>query len=316
MAIGELRVVVFVGGVGGAKLALGLMHILPPQHLTIVANTGDDMWHYGLRICPDIDTLLYTLSGRVDPVNGWGLQGDSTTTLDALKNLGDEAWFRLGDKDLATHLVRTAKLREGATLTQVTANLAHAMGIKVRVLPMSNTFVETKVTTLEHGTLGFQTYFVKHRWQPTVTQLHYEGAIDAHITPEVSEALSQADVILFAPSNPMLSIQPILSVQGMTDTVTACAVPRVAVSPIVGGQAIKGPAAKLMGELGLEVSPSAVARFYKNIINGFVYDVRDTLDNLGTLHTQAFDTMMHTTDDKKRLAQDILQWVMTWEKQS
>lgn len=314
MALEQQRVVVLVGGVGGAKLALGLQGILSPENLTIIVNTGDDFWHYGLRVCPDVDTLLYTLSGRVNKEWGWGLADDTTTTLEALRAYGEDAWFRLGDRDIATHLLRTDRLRHGETLTQIVAYLARQMGIDAQVLPMSDAFIETKVNTREHGELDFQEYFVRHRWQPHVTSLRYEGAEEATPTQSVLSAIAQADLLLIAPSNPWLSIAPMLAMPAMRDALRARAIPRVAITPIVGGQAIKGPAAKLMGELGFEVSATSVARYYGDVINGFVQDARDEMANLDSLISVAFDTIMSTDEDKMRLAKQILAWVQSWEK--
>jgi LPPG:FO 2-phospho-L-lactate transferase len=311
MAI-DKKVVVFVGGVGGAKLALGLQHVLLPQNLTVVVNIADDFFHYGLRICPDIDTVLYTLSGRVDTSNGWGVANDSTIMLETLRGLGADAWFRLGDKDLATHLLRLNWLTQGKTLTQIVQHLAQAMSIGVTVLPMSNQFVETKVQTKEHGELDFQEYFVRYRWQPTVTGLRYENAEIATPTPEVTHAIAEADILLFAPSNPWLSIAPILAVNGMRQLILAKDTPKVAISPIVDGKAIKGPAAKLAHELGYEASPTHVAQFYGKIINGFVYDTQDSGAMFDQHRHIALDTMMHTDADKARLATQTLEWIASW----
>jgi LPPG:FO 2-phospho-L-lactate transferase len=303
------NIVVFVGGVGGAKLALGLQQIIAPENLTIIVNTGDDFWHYGLRVCPDIDTVLYTLSGRVDPVNGWGLVNDSTIMLETLRSLGEEAWFTLRDKDLATHLLRTKMLRDGHTLTEVVHHLANVQGIKPTVLPMTDSEVPTIVNTAEYGELEFQEYFVKYRWQPTVKSLHFKNVENAVMPENVRQAINNADIILFAPSNPWLSIAPILSVPGMRDTILARDVPRVAVTPIVEGQAIKGPAAKLMAELGYEVSATAVASYYGAVLTDFIYDVRDKDFITYGLNSLSLDTMMMTDADKARLAREILDWL-------
>lgn len=312
--INDQKVVVLVGGVGGAKLALGLQSIVAPQNLTIIVNTGDDFWHYGLRICPDLDTALYTLSGRVDPVNGWGLVDDSTMMLDSLKSLGEDAWFRLGDKDLATHVLRTHMLRQGHSLTDVVQHLAKVMGIRATVLPMSDTEIATVLETEEHGELEFQEYFVKYGWQPTVTSIRYTGASKARITQSVRMAIEETDVILFGPSNPWLSIAPILAIPGMRDLLKARDVPRVAVTPIVGGKALKGPAAKIMAELDYdEVSPQLVAQYYGDIINAFVYDTQDNFFELQGIKTVAFDTIMLSNEDKTRLARDILLWIREME---
>jgi LPPG:FO 2-phospho-L-lactate transferase len=302
------HVVVLVGGVGGAKLALGMFHELPVASLTYIVNNGDDMWHYGLRVCPDTDTLLYTLSGLVDPNNGWGISGDTTHMLDGLKGLGEEPWFGLKDRDLATHLLRTSLLREGKTLTEITGELAERLGIGATILPMSDTFVETKVHTQEHGTLDFQEYFVRYRWQPTVTGITYQGAEGSTISPQAAAAIAQADAIIIAPSNPWLSIAPILAVGGMREALLQRHVPRVAVTPIVGGQAVKGPTAKIMGELGIEVTPQSIIYYYGDVLTGFVYDKRDASPQT-SLKTVAMDTWMKTDEDKRRLARDITAWI-------
>lgn len=303
------RIVLLVGGVGGAKLALGLSRIVDPDSLTIIVNTGDDFWHYGLRICPDLDTVLYTLAGWVDPVNGWGLSGDSTTTLDALRTLGEQPWFRLGDRDLATHLLRTQMLRQGHSLTEVIAHLARQMNLKMRILPMTDSEVSTMVDTLEHGELEFQEYFVRHRWQPTMRGLRYKGIVEASMSAAVRDALAQADAILIGPSNPWLSIKPILAVPGLRERMVERAVPCVAVTPIVQGNAIKGPAAKLMREMGIDPSPSSIIEIYGDLLTGFVYDERDQIEPSFGLDLRALDTIMKTDDDKIRLAQQLLDWL-------
>ncbi len=307
-----LKVVTLVGGVGGAKLAYGLAQILPPEDVTFIVNTGDDFWHYGLRICPDLDTVLYTLAGVVDPVNGWGVAGDTTQTLDTLRRYGDDAWFRLGDRDLALHLLRTGWLREGIRLTQVTACLAARFGVRQRLLPMTDAPVATRVDTLEYGELDFQTYFVRYRWQPTVRGLRLEGIEAATMTPEVEAALLQADVILIGPSNPWLSIDPILAVPGLRRLIESRPVPRVAITPIVGGQAVKGPAAKLMIELGYGASMEAVSRYYGALVNGFVCDVVDGVDGVVQPHAAAFETIMKSDNHKIDLAKTVLEWIQSW----
>lgn len=307
------NVVVLVGGVGGAKLALGLSHILPPERLTIIVNVADDMWHLGLRICPDSDTILYTLSGLVDKANGWGVAGDTIHMLEALKRYNGETWFRLGDRDLATHFMRTQMLNQGARLTEVTRYLATQLGVMHPILPVTDDPVATMVDTVEHGELEFQSYFVRYRWQPQVRTIRYQGIESAKITPEVEQAIAEADVILFAPSNPWLSIQPILGVRGMLEAILARHVPRVAVTPIIGGDAVKGPAAKIMRELNQEVSAQTVADFYGASINGFVNDVRNPEFQKSGLHTIQLDTLMQTDDHKRALAENILNWVVNWD---
>jgi LPPG:FO 2-phospho-L-lactate transferase len=308
--IADKRIVVFVGGVGGAKLALGLQQVVAAERLTIIVNTGDDFWHYGLRVSPDIDTVLYTLSGRVDTVNGWGLAGDSTMMLETLRSLGEAAWFTLRDKDLATHLLRTKMLREGQSLTAVVKHLARVQGVQPTVLPMTDSEVPTLVDTAEYGTIEFQEYFVRYRWQPTVKALHFKNVENAIVSAEVSNVIQAADIILFAPSNPWLSIAPILAVPGMRAAILARTVPRVAVTPIIAGQAVKGPTAKLMAELGYEVSAAAVAAYYGDLLTGFVYDERDKDFKSYGLNNISLNTMMITDEDKARLARAMLVWIL------
>ncbi|HYO88327.1 MAG TPA: 2-phospho-L-lactate transferase [Candidatus Limnocylindrales bacterium] len=303
------KIVALVGGVGGAKLAHGLAQILPPEQLTIIVNTGDDFWHHGLRICPDLDTVMYTLAGLVDPVNGWGVAGDTTAALDALAAYGDESWFRLGDRDIATHLLRTERLRQGERLTTITHDLSRRLHIGSRILPMTDAEVATIVHTRETGPLPFQEYFVKYRWQPAVTAIRFEGAEAASLSPEAVAALNHVDAILIAPSNPWLSVAPILAVPGLRARIESAQLPRVAITPIVGGRALKGPAAKLMAELGYTVTPESVAGYYGSVINGFVYDERDPVVDLPGLRVLRTDTIMTTDHDRARFAAQVLAWM-------
>lgn len=305
-----LNVVVLVGGVGGAKLAHGLAQILEPGQLTVIVNTGDDFWHYGLRICPDLDTVMYTLGGVVDPVNGWGVAGDTRNMLEALRRYGDEAWFGLGDRDMATHLLRTNWLREGRRLTEITRDLCARLGIAHTVLPMTDAPVATMVDTVEHGEIGFQTYFVRLRWQPQVRGLRLDGIEATSPSPEVLAALAAADVILIGPSNPWLSIMPILSVPGMREALLARAVPRVAITPIIRGEAVKGPASKLMAELGYQPSAESVAHYYRPVITGFVLDARDAGLQIDGLHILTRDTLMRTETERAELARVVLDWIV------
>lgn len=316
MAIESKNIVVLVGGVGGAKLAHGLAQIVPPGRLTVIVNTGDDFWHYGLRVCPDLDTVMYTLAGLVDPAKGWGVAGDSFDTLEAMRRYGEDTWFGIGDRDFATHLLRTQALLKGDSLTMVTQKFTSALGIPHTILPMTDAQVATKVSTVEQGELDFQLYFVKHRWQPTVKSIRFDGIEGAAVSPEAQKAIAGADMILFGPSNPWLSIAPILAVPGLRERLLARDVPRAALSPIVHGEAIKGPAAKLMAELGLEVSARTVAAYYGDIINGFVYDERDSALGIGGLRTATFDTIMRSDDDRVTLARRMLAWIDTWGGQS
>jgi LPPG:FO 2-phospho-L-lactate transferase len=308
------KVVLLVGGVGGAKLAYGMAQVLDPDDLTIVVNTGDDFWYYGLRICPDMDTILYTLGERVDKGQGWGMANDTTQMLGALARYGEDTWFRLGDLDMATHLVRTNMLREGASLTAVAGRLKRSMNIQHNVFPMTDDEVPTIVETVEWGEMAFQTYFVRHRWQPQVLRLHYRGAEKATPPQPVLDAIGEADAIVIGPSNPWLSIAPILEIKALRAAVVARDVPRVAVSPIVGGKAIKGPTAKIMHELGLAPSAREVALYYGDVINGFVYDKTDDGLELAFLRTGKEQTVMRTDRDKILLAEALMKKLVSWSK--
>lgn len=303
------HIVALVGGVGGAKLAHGLVQVVPPEALTIIVNTGDDFYHYGLKICPDLDTVTYTLSGLVDKTNGWGIAGDSIVTLDALKRFGEEPWFRLGDQDLATHILRTQALHAGERLTTITQRLTKKLGIAADILPMTDSDVSTMIDTTEYGELEFQVYFVRYRWQPTVKGIRFAGAEQAVMTEEVRRALTRADAILIAPSNPFLSIAPFLSIPGLRDLIVSRSVPRVAISPIVAGSAVKGPAAKLMAELKYTVSPTAVADYYGDLINGFIYDQQDAALTVPQRNRLVTNTLMHTDADRGALASKLLEWI-------
>jgi LPPG:FO 2-phospho-L-lactate transferase len=309
VALETTKIVALVGGVGGAKLAHGLAQVVPQENLTIIVNTGDDFWHYGLRICPDLDTVMYTLGGVVDPVNGWGVQGDSDAMLRALRRYGEEPWFRLGDQDIATHLLRSEALRNGECLTDITLRLSKALGINCTILPMTDAETPTIVETIEYGRLPFQEYFVRHRWQPTVHALHYDDARRAHMTLQVEMAIQQANMVLIAPSNPWLSIEPILNLIGMRELLLNRTIPRIAVTPIIGGKAVKGPAAKLMTELGYKADARSIADHYGQIITGFVYDQVDAdMQPPSQAHLMC-DTIMRSDVDRARLARQIINWI-------
>lgn len=303
------HVALLVGGVGGAKLAYGLAEILPPGALSIVVNTGDDFELHGLHISPDVDTVTYTLAGLANPDTGWGLTGDTFAAKEALARLGQPDWFALGDKDIATHITRTAMLKTGKSLSEATAHICGHLGVNHSVLPMSDQPVRTIIETLD-GDLPFQEYFVKLGWQPIISGLRFEGAAQARPTAAVSDALDRATLIVIGPSNPLLSIDPILAVPGIREAILSSSAPRIAVSPIIGGQAVKGPAAKIMAELGMEVSPVGVAKHYAKLLTGFILDSEDEhlltkLENLN-LHTGIRNTIMTSPQDKVSLAQHVL----------
>ncbi len=299
------------GGVGGAKLALGLSRVLPPEKLTIVANTGDDFEHLGLHISPDVDTLLYTLAGVNNPKTGWGRASETWACMSLLRRLGGETWFRLGDKDIALHLVRRELLEAGATLSEATRTLAEKLGIGPEVLPMSEEPVRTEVET-DQGLMQFQHYFVRARCEPAVKSLRFAGADVAEMTPRFSELLARdtLDSIIICPSNPYLSIDPILAVPGVRNAIARSPAPTIAVSPIVAGAALKGPTAKLMAELGVTVSALAVASHYGDLIDGFVIDKADaelaeSIEEAGVA-CSITNTVMKTMDDRTQLARDVL----------
>jgi LPPG:FO 2-phospho-L-lactate transferase len=302
-----MNVVALAGGVGGAKLAHGLAQILDPQELTIVVNTGDDFKHLGLHISPDLDTVMYTLAGLAHPETGWGLAGETWNFLDALQRLGGDTWFRLGDHDLATHVERSRRLTGGATLTEVTAALCAALGVGPRILPMTDDRVQTRVQT-SGAELEFQEYFVHQQCRPNVTGFRFAGLEHAEATAPVLKALAAADLIVFCPSNPFVSLDPILSLPGVRQSLVTK--PVTAVSPIVGGQALKGPAAKMLAELGMEVSPVTVARHYAGLLHGFVMDTIDealapAVRETG-LEVFVTNTIMKTVADRARLAREVL----------
>ncbi len=301
------------GGIGGVKLALGLQGVLGPGKLTVVVNTGDDFEHLGLAISPDVDTTLYTLAGLANQELGWGRAGESWNFMEELERLGGESWFRLGDKDLAVHIERTRRLAAGEPLSQIVADFARRFGLATRVLPMTDDRVRTIVESAA-GTLSFQRYFVEHRCEPRVTAIRYEGAEHAHPPPAAVRELDRSDLaaVVICPSNPYLSIEPILAVPGWSAWLRSCRVPVIAVSPLIGGEAVKGPTAKIMRELGLEVSPLTIARRYAGIIGGFVLDRADAALAAGfEMPVRVASTLMRTLEDKERLAREVLDFALT-----
>lgn len=307
-------VVSLSGGVGGAKLAHGLAQIVPAEELLIVANTGDDFTHLGLYISPDVDTLIYTLAGIADPERGWGCAAETWSFMTALDALGGPTWFRLGDRDLATHVLRTARLSAGATLSGVTRELSMQLGVGARLTPMSDDPVHTVLHT-DEGALAFQEYFVHRQCRPAVHRIEFIGAADAQPAASLS-ATMQADAacaVILCPSNPYLSIDPILAVPGIRSWLAATAAAVIAVSPIVGGEALKGPAAKLLCELAGSSSALSVARHYAAFLDMFVLDRRDVelsgqIEALG-IDVVVTDTIMRNNEDRRRLAGELIEWV-------
>jgi len=296
------------GGVGGAKLALGLCRILPPDTLTIVANTGDDFEHLGLAISPDLDTLLYTLSGNDNPELGWGRRGETWNFMAALEALGGESWFRLGDGDLATHVERTRRLKAGESLSAIIDDFRRRLGIIARLLPMSDDPVRTRLRTPE-GWLDFQDYFVRLRCAPVISELAFEGAETARPYPDFLATLADPDLraIVICPSNPFISIDPILAVPGIRAALRDCHAPVVAVSPIIGGKAVKGPTAKMMAELGLPVDAAAVAHHYRDFLDLYIADEEDAAAVAGLdIPVVLTRTLMQSLADREALARTIL----------
>lgn len=311
------HVLALSGGVGGAKLALGLSRTLAPEQLTIVANTGDDFSHLGFTICPDLDTVMYTLADVSNKTVGWGLEGESWNFLDALGELGGENWFRLGDRDLATHVMRTRALEAGSSLSEVTARLASALGIGHPIVPMSDDPVPTIVELKAGGTLAFQHYFVRDQCEPVVSGFHFDGIDAAQPSPGFAATLARDDLrcVVICPSNPFVSVDPVLKLPGVQAALDASPAPVVAISPIVGGQALKGPAAKMMDELGMPRDPVSVARHYEGRIDALIIDqadaaLADAVRATG-LSTTVTNTVMVTLEDREQLARDTLEYAAT-----
>jgi len=299
------------GGIGGAKLALGLYRILPPDTLTVVANTGDDFEHFGLNISPDIDTLLYTLSGSDNPELGWGRRGETWTFMAALEALGGETWFRLGDGDLATHVERTRRLRSGETLSAIIDDFRRRLGIAARLLPMSEDPVRTRLHTAPSssgGWLDFQDYFVRLRCEPVIDRLEFAGAADARPHSDVIAALADPRLraVVICPSNPFISIDPILAVPGVRAALRDCRAPVIAVSPIIGGKAVKGPTAKMMAELGLPVTAAAVAHHYRDFLDLYIADEEDAAAVGLDIPVVLTRTLMQSLADRDALARTVL----------
>lgn len=306
------KIVALAGGVGGAKLADGLAQVLQPENLTVIVNTGDDFTHWGLNISPDIDTVCYTLAGLANPLTGWGRQDESWSVFEQMERLGAEAWFRLGDKDLATHLERTRRLKDGEPLSSITRDFCARWGVRHTVLPMTDDPVATMVDSVEMGELAFQEYFVHQRCEPTVKGFRFAGIEKARPAPGVVEALAAADAVVICPSNPWVSVDPILKTLKNLEIFESKRL--VAVSPIIGGKTVKGPAAKMFAELGIEPSALAVARHYGGpFLAGFVLDTVDAalaepVSALGIVPLST-NTIMNLSDNRSQLAQDVLNFI-------
>ena len=308
----EIKVVALAGGVGGAKLAHGLAQLLHPEQLSIIVNTGDDFEHLGLTICPDVDTVLYNLAEVNNPAFGWGRADETFHVLEETKRLGHDAWFMLGDKDIALHLLRRQMLDAGMTLTGVTLELARRLGVAHPVLPMSDQPVRTMILTPE-GELPFQEYFVHRRTEPAMLGMRLAGLEEARASDAALAALDEADAVVFCPSNPFVSIGPILALPGVRKRIAQT--PTLAVSPIIGGRALKGPAAKMMAEQGLEVSAAGVARHYAGLVDGFVLDEADAglADAVRALGLTPFvtDSVMRDKAGRRRLAEKVLAFALS-----
>jgi LPPG:FO 2-phospho-L-lactate transferase len=309
-----MKIVALAGGVGGAKLAHGLAQILPPEDLTVIVNTGDDFEHYGLYICPDLDTVCYTLAGLANPETGWGRINESWNVIENANKLGGPNWFRLGDQDLGTHMERTRRLKAGDSLTQITHDFCKAWGIEHTILPMSDQPVRTIVET-EEGDLAFQEYFVHRRCEPRVKGFRFEGADSAGAVSGACEAIDAADAVVICPSNPWVSIDPILRVFSLTPGLSQWEREKtiLAISPIIGGETIKGPAAKMYRELGIEPSALAVANHYRGLATGFVLDTVDAQLNESVrglnMRTLVTNTLMKSHDSRRQLANDVLSFI-------
>ena len=301
-------IIALSGGVGGAKLALGLSRILPPEELMVVVNTGDDFEHLGLSISPDIDTVTYTLSGLANREVGWGRHDETWSFMETMETLGGETWFRLGDRDVALHVERTRRLRAGESLSAVTADFCRRLGIGPHVVPMTDDRVRTRLLT-EHGWLDFQDYFVNRRCEPVVKELAFDGAATATAHPDFMAALadSRLQAVVICPSNPFISVEPILAIPGVREAMVACKAPVVAVSPIIAGRAVKGPTAKMMTELGLDPSAGSVAQRYADLLDGYVIDHADMAEVVSIdARVTLAQTMMTTIEDREALARTVM----------
>ncbi len=306
-------IIALSGGVGGAKLALGLSRIMPPEDLLVVVNTGDDFEHLGLSISPDIDTVAYTLSGLANREVGWGRHDETWSFMETMEALGGDTWFRLGDRDLALHVERTRRLRNGESLSAVTADLCRRMGVGPRVVPMTDDPVRTRLLT-DLGWLDFQEYFVHRRCEPVVSQLQFQGAGAAKPHPAFIAALADPalEAVVICPSNPFISVEPILAIPGVRDALMACKAPIIAVSPIIAGRAVKGPTAKMMTELGMDPSAGTVAQRYADLLDGYVIDHADMAEVVSIdARVTLAQTLMTTMEDREALAKIVVEAAAT-----
>jgi LPPG:FO 2-phospho-L-lactate transferase len=302
-------ITVLTGGTGGAKFVWGLAQVVPPEQLSIVVNTGDDFTWWGLHVCPDLDSVMYALAGKLSRERGWGYEDDTFRCLERMRSLGADGWFQLGDLDLATHLRRTQLLARGKPLTEATAELCRAMGLKLRILPMTNDHLETRVITAS-GELSFQEYFVRERWKPTVLDIKYRGEEDVATAPGVLESIVHSEIVFIAPSNPVTSIGPILAVPGVRDALRCTTAQVIAISPIVGGEAVSGPAGAMMKMRGLPISAVGVAQAYKDFLDLLIADTQDkstrTEIEQNDVAATFTNTVMSSDNDKIGLARFAL----------
>lgn len=305
-----MKITALAGGIGASKFLLGLASVLPPEDITIIANTGDDIELFGLRVCPDIDTVTYTLGGVINPVTGWGLCGDKFECLQGLKKYGEDAWFNLGDRDLATHIFRTHKLRQGVSLSEVTDSIRRAFGVHSTILPMTDDYTPTRIKT-DNGEMHLQEYFVRRRCEPRVVDISFDNIEHAKPAAGVKNAILDADLVILCPSNPFVSIGPILAVPGIPETLYETEATVIAITPIIGGKAMKGPAADMLRDLGYEVSAGAVAKIYRDFLDVFVLDEVDAelqaeIKANGT-RVITTNTVMNTAEEKAGLARKVVE---------
>lgn len=303
-----MRVTALAGGVGGARLANGLASLLPPDRFAVIVNTGDDFYYSQLLVCPDLDTVTYTLAGINDPTNGWGIKNDTRQVLTALEMLGHPVWFSLGDRDIATHIERTRLISQGYSLTEATAVLARKLKVDQTILPMSDSTVRTMLDTQEYGVIGFQEYFVRYHFQPKVNDIIFEGAESAILGSKLQSIIRSSDLIIICPSNPFVSIDPILSVPGLKDLLREKVI--IGVSPLIGGRTVKGPAAKMMIEMDLQPSSYNIAKHYGDLLTGFLIDSVDhhEAEQIGRCGIIPLETEILMPDKaaQVRLAKEVL----------